>query len=56
MFIVRYANKRGQIIDQIVNEEGMYNVYYKAKKRYGKADLILRRDDGVEYTLESTYQ
>ena len=50
MFIVRYCNNRGQIIDQIVLKEYMYAVYRDIKEKYGEADLILRLGE-TEYTL-----
>lgn len=51
MFIVRYCNARGQLIDQIVLEYRAYEIYREIKAKYKKADLILRTNEGVEYTL-----
>lgn len=50
MLIVRYCNKRGQIIDQITTEEHKWSVLKRIREEYGKADLI-RRIGNTEYCL-----
>lgn len=41
MLIVRYCNKRGQIVDQIVLDYEAFFTYREIKSKFGQADLIL---------------
>lgn len=48
--VVRYLNKLGQVVDQIVFPGYEYAVMSAIQKVYGKAELIIEQD-GVEYCM-----